>query len=105
MKSKDKLTLKDIPKVDARWRRGIDLFAYSYDGYKHKNCAQLANATRKAFDEKKQLRKSLTLNQLRTCLFFEQRRWRHFETDPDADNMVYIRNLVEAIRKRIVLEK
>jgi hypothetical protein len=101
MKSEDKLTLKDIPEADARWRRGIDLFAYSYDGYKHKNCAKLANATKKTFEKKKQIPKSLTLNQLRTCLFFEQRRWRHFEKDPDAENMFYIRSLVEAIREKV----
>lgn len=105
MKSKDALTEKDLPKLNARWRPEINLFAVSYNGYRHKNCAKLANATKKAFGKEKQIPKSLTLNQLRTCLFFEQRRWRHFMVDPDDKDMVYIHSLIEAIRQRVVLKK
>ncbi len=38
------------------------------------------------------------LDDLRTCLFFEQRRWRHFDRHPDEKSMTYIRALVEAVR-------
>ena len=105
MKSKDVLTEKDLPRANARWRPEIIFFALSYNGYRHKNCAKLANATKKAFGKEKQIPKSLTLNQLRTCLFFEQRRWRHYGVYPDDKNMVYIHSLIEAIRGKVVLKK
>jgi hypothetical protein len=33
--------------------------------------------------------------------FFEQRRWRHFDEEPDDHAMGYIRALVEAIRAKV----
>ncbi|MEY4182682.1 MAG: hypothetical protein RLZZ217_1308 [Planctomycetota bacterium] len=41
------------------------------------------------------------MRDLRACLFFEQRRWRHFGDEPDAEAMADIRGLVEAIRERV----
>ena len=38
-----------------------------------------------------------TFEELRLCLFFEQRRWRHFGEVPDADNLQAIQALYEAI--------
>ena len=43
----------------------------------------------------------LTLDELRACLFFDQRAWRHFGEDPDDDGMEYIRALLTAIRSRV----
>jgi hypothetical protein len=42
-----------------------------------------------------------TFAELRTCLFFEQRRWRHIGEVPDAEAMAYIRDLVRQIRAKV----
>ena len=55
-------------------------------------CAEIANA-----------RRHNSLTDLRTCLFFEQRRWRHFGEDPEGEDMAYIREVVEKIRGRVAV--
>lgn len=83
----------DIPNPDASWRE-IAEFALTFNGYEvwgsFEKCAEIANAKRQD-----------SLTDLRTCLFFEQRRWRHFGEDPDGEAMAYIRALVEKIRRRV----
>jgi len=85
-----RLTPSDIPPPDADWHT-IGEFALSFDGYERwgsfEKCAEIANA---------QLAGSL--DELRTCLFFEQRRWRHFGESPDEAAMAYVRGIVEQIR-------
>jgi hypothetical protein len=87
------LTLTDIPTVDATWEN-ISKFALTYSGYEvcgsFEACADIANAQRHE-----------SLADLRTCLFFEQRRWRHFGYDPDDETMVYIRGIVKQIREYV----
>jgi len=87
------LTLDMIPAIDAGWN-DISMFALKFDGYKecgsYEACAAIANA---GLDT--------TLTELRICLFFEDRRWRHFGESPDAAGMVYIRSLVEKIRDKV----
>jgi hypothetical protein len=82
-----------MPPPDADWN-AIQQFALTFDGYKHwgsfERCAEIANA-----------RAARTLTELRTCLFFEQRRWRHFGDAPDDESMHYIRELLEAVRARV----
>ena len=79
------LSLKDIPADDASWHE-IVRFALTFNGYAEwgrKHCAEIANA-----------RRTETLTDLRTCLFYEQRRHNHFGREPDAKTMPYIRGLV-----------
>jgi hypothetical protein len=80
----------DIPQEDASWGE-VGEFALTYDGYtacgSFEACAAIANAQLHG-----------TLAELRTCLFFEQRRWRHFGEKPDAESMAYIQGLVTQIR-------
>jgi hypothetical protein len=87
------LTLADIPGPKADWGT-IGKFALTFDGYKawepSEKCAEIANA-----------RRHDSLKDLRTCLFYEQRRWRHFGDDPDEQAMAYIRDVVEKIRNRV----
>ena len=87
------LTVDRIPSTDASWH-DISMFALQFDGYKEcgsfEACAEIANSGR-----------DNTLTELRTCLFFEQRRWRHFGEDPDAAGMIYIRGLVVKIRDKV----
>lgn len=51
--------------------------------------------------------KTLTdsMAELRTCLFFEQRRWRHFGETSDKESMTYIRAIIKAIRDKVKKEE
>ena len=57
----------------------------------------MANAAAERWEASGELPESLT--GLRTSLFFEQRRWRHFDEHPDRHTMRYIRALLETIRE------
>ena len=96
------LTESDIPSPDADWGR-IGAFALTFNGYEARapsgKCGQIANQWAKRYAEQQELPDSL--KELRTCLFFEQRRWRHFGYHPDDGAMTYIRALVEKIRRRV----
>jgi len=90
---------RDLPSANARWD-DIQEFALSFNGYKYSNkCGEFANKAVAAFREDKSLPRSLS--DLRACLFFEQRRWRHFDEEPDIETMVYIHALIEAIREKV----
>jgi len=69
-------------------------FALTFSGYDHcgsfEACARIANA-----------RSHDTLSDLRTCLYFEQRRWRHYGDAPDDEALSYWRKLVEKIRAKV----
>lgn len=84
----ERLRADKLPSPAAEWAE-IDRFALTFDGYKHwgsfEQCAEIANAKRHD-----------TLTDLRTCLFFEQRRWRHFGSAPDEEDMTYIHSVLVA---------
>jgi len=92
--SNEALTLDQVPPDDASWPV-IAEFALTFDGYEYwegfERCAEIANNHQHG-----------TLTELRTCLFFEQRRWRHFGTDPDDEAMLYIRSLLGKIRDMVL---
>lgn len=83
------LSATDIPVDGATWDE-IEGFALTYDCYQREDCAEIANA-----------RRVDTLDDLRTCLSFEQRRWRHFGDVPEGEDMRYIRRLARQIRDRV----
>jgi hypothetical protein len=87
------LRLEHIPDEAAGWRK-IGAFALTFDGYaawgSFEACAAIA-----------QERRGETLTELRTCLFFEQRRWRHFGEDPDAATMAYLHAVIAKIRAHV----
>lgn len=86
---------KHIPSPDGDWGN-ISSFALTFHGYEawgsFETCAQIANEA-----------KPSTLTELRTCLFFEQRRWRHFGEAPDDEVMGYIRDLVRRIHEQVAI--
>lgn len=73
----NELRLEMVPKSDAGWHT-IQEFALTFDGYglhgSFEKCAEIANS-----------RRHETIGDLRTCLFFEQRRWRHFGEAPNEE--------------------
>jgi hypothetical protein len=98
----DQLTLAQIPAAQADFGQ-IAAFALTFDGYEHwgsfEACAQIAEPCWQAFQNDRSLPPTLT--ELRTCLFFEQRRWRHYGYAPDAAALNYFRALVTGIRARL----
>ena len=92
--SNEDLQPADIPAPDADWN-AIGVFALRFNGYEtwgsFEKCAEIAEA-----------RSHETLTDLRTCLFFEQRRWRHYGDIPDEDAMTYIRQVLEKIRVKVM---
>ncbi len=86
----DQLRPSDVPGDAASWEE-IQWFALMFDGYKYwgsaERCAEVAKA-----------RPGSTLTELRTCLFYEQRRWWGVREGPDPEAMAYIRELVRRIR-------
>lgn len=90
----ESLYLDLIPKQDASVME-IMIFGSSFDGYIYwgssEECAKVANEQRQA-----------TITDLRTCLFFELRRWRHFGKTPDEKALIYWRGIVRKIREKYV---
>lgn len=97
---------KDIPSRRAAWKNILP-FAHTFNGYEHcgsvKKCREVARQGIVLYKSNQDLAQSLT--DLRTCLFFEARRWKHFEKTPTKTGMVYIHALVEAIRVRVQEKK
>lgn len=94
------LTPEIVPSPDAPFWMDIAEFALSFDGYSalggFDELATLAHATAKRWRRTKELPESLV--ELRSCLFFEHRSYRHTDTTPEGTHLDYIRALVEAIR-------
>ena len=86
------LSVGDIPSFKESWS-GIEPFALTFDGYQYwgsiEKCAEVA------------ARPPATLTHLRTCLFFEARRWAAQGKQPDAQAMKRIRALVFAIKEKV----
>ena len=93
---------KDIPSRRAAWKNILP-FAHTFNGYEHwgsvKKCREVARNGVILHKSKQELDQSLT--ELRTCLFFEARRWKHLEKNPSKAGLVYVHALVEAIRVRV----
>ncbi|HEX4984608.1 MAG TPA: hypothetical protein VFV71_00920 [Burkholderiales bacterium] len=87
------LTPADVPSFKETWAR-IEPFALTFDGFRYwgsvEKCAEVAQAKRPG-----------SLTELRTCLFYEARRWKLAGKAPDAKSMKFIRALVYAIREKV----
>jgi len=93
----------DIPSSRASWKKIVP-FALSFNGYEYwgtfEKCREVARQGVALYKRKQELTQSLT--DLRTCLFFEARRWHHFEKTPGKNGMGYIHALLDAIRVRVL---
>ncbi len=71
-------------------------FALSYDGYGYwDDLPELASRVLQRWTRSRAL--PATLDELRGCLFYEQRRWHHFGEEPTGRSAQYMRAIVEAI--------
>jgi hypothetical protein len=93
--SNEELELADVPAPDASWDE-IESFALSFNGY-------LATSSFEACAAIAAEGAAQTLAELRACLFFEQRSWRHAGNAPGAGDLAYIRTLVERIRTKVAM--
>ena len=87
-----------VPSPDTGWG-AIARFALSFDGYRRwgsfERCAEIGNRWANAYMTGGELPHTLDL--CRTCLFFEQRRWRDRPSGPDAPTRRYIGALLDRI--------
>lgn len=96
--SNSNLKLKDIPKK-FEWDKWED-FALSFNGYKFAGDISLSypNEVESYFEQYAKLPGHLTLSELRMCLFFVQRRFRHNDYLPETN---YIETLYDAMREKV----
>jgi hypothetical protein len=94
---------KDIPSNQASWKKILP-FALTFNGYEHwgnfEKCRDVAKLGIASYKDKKPFTQSLT--DLRTCLFYEARRWNHLEKNPNKPGMAYVHALLDAIRVRVL---
>ena len=91
-----------IPSPKASWEV-ISQYALMHNGYESKkNLAEFANTTNAYYAENKAIPTGYSLNDLKDCLFFEQRRFYHYGWAPDADDMQYIKLLVQNILEKSI---
>jgi hypothetical protein len=92
-----------VPPATASWQT-IGSFAITLNGYRaigQKECSQLAKKVGGEFSRDAISLQSLSLTELRACLFFEQRRFRHFGSEPQDADRDYINALLETIRQKV----
>ena len=101
--SNERLKATDVPPVTESWN-AIGGFALTLDGYQvigQRECGQLANRVKSEFARNTASLQSLSLTELRACLFFEQRRFHHFGWEPQGPDRIYVNALLEAIQGRV----
>lgn len=78
-------------------------FAMTFDGYEEfgsfEGSSTPANTALRRYKSSGHLPESLT--QLRNCIFFEHRRWRHSGENSSPQAQEYIEALLEAIRAKV----
>jgi len=95
------LTEALIPPANADYRT-IAEFALTYNGYERfERVAEFANNNTALYNADKASLKWRTLTELRACLFYQQRRYRHMDEEPENGDLEYIQALLEAILVRV----
>ena len=101
--SNENLSASVVPPRTASWQVIVG-FALTFNGYEiigQKECGALANRVRKEFSASTASLRKLSLTELRSCLFFEQRRFHHFGEEPDGDDRVFVNALLDAIHQKV----
>ncbi len=89
------LDIADVPRRGESWEAVSD-FALSYDGYGYwDDLSTLAGRVLQHWTRRRSLPD--TLDELRGCLFYEQRRWNHFGEEPTGRSADYMWAMVDAI--------
>ena len=89
----------DVSDIEAIWNYALTLDGYAYTIRELKReCGDLANERLNIFEKTGAWEGSF--EELRCCLFFEQRRWRHFGIDPEGTELLKVQKLFLAVRKQ-----
>jgi hypothetical protein len=89
------LATTPVPRRGDSWDAVAD-FALSYDGHAYwADLPELANRVLQRWTRSRLL--PGTLDELRGCLFYEQRRWHHFGEEPAGRSAEYVWAIVDAI--------
>jgi hypothetical protein len=89
------LDITTVPRRGESWDAVAD-FALTYDGYGYwDDLPTLAGRVLQRWTRRRSL--PPTLDELRGCLFYEQRRWNHFGEDPTGRSAEYMWAIVDAI--------
>jgi hypothetical protein len=101
--SNSQLLEKDIPANTATWKKILP-FALTFNGSEHwgsfEKCREVAKTGIASYRDKKPF--TLSLTDLRTCLYYEARRWNHLDKNPNKLGLAYIHALLDAIRVRVL---
>jgi hypothetical protein len=91
-----------VPDQDAPWE-AVQEFALSYDGYGY--WTDVAELARRAFERwTRGGTLPSTLDELRGCLFFEQRRSHHSGREPQGRRAAYVSALLGAIAGQVAAD-
>ena len=89
----------DVTDIQAIWDYALTVDGYAYTMVELKReCGDLANERAHVFSETGVWEGSF--EELRCCLFFEQRRWRHFGSDPEGNQLLEVQKLYLAVREK-----
>ena len=93
----DKLTLDMLPGPEATEGDFVE-FGHTFDGYAAlPDCAEVANRVSHAFAEHGTVPEAL--DELRACLFHEQWRNRHCDSEASEEDLNYYHALTDAMRE------
>ena len=85
------------------WKYALTIDGYAFSKSQFgRECGDLANERLEEYQHAYKWRGSF--EELRCCLFFEQRRWRHFGYDPEGQDLMTIHELYNAVCERWNLE-
>ena len=91
--------IADVTDIQAIWDYALTVDGYVYTMLELKReCGDLANERLSVFEKTGIWEGSF--EELRCCLFFEQRRWRHFGIDPEGNQLLEVQKLYLAVREK-----
>jgi hypothetical protein len=93
------LRVHGIPDRSASWD-AISSFSLSYDGYAYwDDVSELATRSIRNWTRHRTL--PATVDEVRGCLFYEQRRWHHFGEEPNGRGARYLWALLDSLRQLV----
>jgi hypothetical protein len=93
------LRVHGIPDRGDTWD-AVSSFSLSYDGYAYwDDVSELA--TRRIRSWTRQHTLPTSIDEVRACLFYEQRRWHHFGEDPNGRGEKYVWALLDTLRNLV----
>ena len=96
--SSGELRVHDLPTTYGDWS-DYARFAVTFSPKDREGCAEFAASAFANWRRTSNVPR--TLQELRACLWFEQRRWRFMGREPDAEGMQYAAALIRAMRNHV----